>query len=75
MIIPLEFPLLKNKNKRYKRNKYPIKPIPSGPRFEALTFIKTKEDNNLEKLAAEIKNFVVTIYLVYFQDMSDSPNL
>ena len=68
MIIPLEIPPPeKAKIKDTKEIKCPIKPIPSGPRFEALTFIKTKEDNNLEKLAAEIKrNFVVTIYLSIF---------
>tara|TARA_B100002019_G_C20988129_1_gene459194 strand:- start:322 stop:540 length:219 start_codon:yes stop_codon:yes gene_type:complete len=68
VIIPLEIPPPeKAKIKETKEIKCPIKPIPSGPRFEALTFIKTKEDNNLEKLAAEIKrNFVVTIYLSIF---------
>ena len=67
-MIPLEIPPPeKAKIKETKEIKCPIKPIPSGPRFEALTFIKTKEDNNLEKLAAEIKrNFVVTIYLSIF---------
>lgn len=67
-MIPLEIPPPeKAKIKETKEIKCPIKPIPSGPRFDALTFIKTKEDNNLEKLATEIKtNFVVTIYLSIF---------